>query len=51
MMVDYMILLVVALTGYWGFIAGQIYESNRPQREAKKEAIRRLTEEVLKEAK
>jgi len=48
-MVDYMVILVVALAGFWGFIAGQIYESNRPQREAKKEAIRRLTQEIMQE--
>jgi len=51
MMVDYMMILMIALVGYWGFISGQIYESNRPQREAKKEAIRRLTDEILKETK
>jgi hypothetical protein len=51
MMNEYLLILIAALTGYWGFIAGQIYESQRPEREAKKEALRRMTAEVLKESK
>jgi len=49
MMNEYLLIFIAAFTGFWGFIAGQIYEAQRPQREAKKEAIRRLTREIMQE--
>jgi len=45
------ILMMMFLVGVFSFFAGQMWESSRKEREAKKEAIRRLTDEILKENK
>jgi uncharacterized protein YbjQ (UPF0145 family) len=45
------ILMMMFLVGMAAFFAGQIWESGREKREARKEAIRRLTDEILKETK
>ena len=45
------ILMVMFLVGVTAFFAGQIWESGRREREAKKEAIRRLTNEIMQENK
>jgi len=44
------ILMMMFLVGVADFFAGQIWESGRREREARKEAIRRLTKEIMQES-
>jgi hypothetical protein len=43
------LLMSWGLTAYFAFMAGQIWESNRKDREARREAIERYKEEILRE--
>ena len=45
------ILMMMFLVGVFAFFAGQMWESGRREREARKEAIRRLTKEIMQENK
>lgn len=45
------ILMMMFLVGVFAFFAGQMWESSRKEREARKEAIRRLTKEIMQESK
>ena len=44
------ILAMMFLVGVFAFFAGQMWESSRKEREARKEAIRRMTDEILWES-
>jgi len=44
------ILMMMFLVGVFAFFAGQMWESGRKEREARKEAIRRLTKEIMQES-
>jgi hypothetical protein len=45
----YMILFLMAYVGFMGFMLGGAWESGRERREAKREAVRRLTNEIMLE--